>query len=222
MNFTRQQGIIDPEVMKGREITLIGVGAVGSFAALALGKMGISKITAYDEDGVTDTNLPNQFYRNTDTKRFKVEALAEILEMFTDARCEPINRFYKNQELAETAVVATDNMTSRKIVWEQFKKSKTSKFLIEARMGAELGIVYTMNKNSKNKKLDFDFYETRLYSSKKAVELPCTAKSIIYNVLMISSLICRSYKGLVTQTPVPKELIFNMTSLDERTYMYTV
>ena len=221
MILTRQQGIVDPGLLKARCVTVIGAGGIGSFSALCLGKMGVDKIELYDEDGVSPENLPNQFFRKQDVKQFKVYALKNILNDFTDTGVFAVNRHYIKQHLAETVVVATDSMPSRRLVWEQFLKQKQAVFLIEARMGAELGMVFTLRKDSKTWKKDCAYYESRLYSEKTVKPLPCTAKSIIYNVLTIAGAICRAYKGLITNTPVPKEQDFNMTSLDERYYMFT-
>ena len=221
MDLIRQQGIVDPKLIQKREVTLIGAGAIGSFTGLTISKMGIHGLTFYDEDGVSDANLPNQFFRKQDIKSFKVHALRELLTAFSDTIPTPMIRNYTSEKLNETVIVATDNMSSRKLVWEQFKKQKQAKFLIEARMGAELGIVFTIRKDSKTWKKDSAYYESRLYSEDKVKPLPCTAKSIIYNVLTIAGAICRAYKGIITNTPVPKEQDFNMTSLDERYYMFT-
>jgi molybdopterin/thiamine biosynthesis adenylyltransferase len=205
------------------DISVIGAGAIGSFAALTLAKMGARTITVYDEDGVEDHNLPNQFYRKQDIKQFKVEALSQILAEFSDTRVRAINKPYVNQILRNTVVVATDSMASRKLVWEQFLKQNKSQNLIEARMGAELGMVYTIKKgNTKFTKHDIPFYQDRLYTDDKVKPLPCTGRSIIYNILMISSLICRAYKSVLTKEKFPRELIFNMTSLDERSYMMQI
>jgi hypothetical protein len=113
-------------------------------------------------------------------------------------------------------------MKSRRLVWEEFKKQKSAKVFIEARMGAELGAVYTIiKKDGKIAPKDLKFYESRLYDDSQVPPLPCTARSIIYNVLQLSSWICRAFKGVATGEKVPKELIFNMTSIDSRSFMYT-
>lgn len=222
MNFLRQQGIVNPKLLKNRKITLVGAGAVGSFSALSLGKMGVQHIDSFDDDGVSEHNLPNQYYRKEDIRSFKVDALKAILASFSDATVTSINKRFVDQKLQETVIVATDSMASRRIVWEQFKRQKQTKHLIEARMGAELGMVYTISKkNGKVSKKDADLYEARLYADKDVKPLPCTARSIIYNVLMLAALVCRAYKGVVTKKPAPREMIFNMTALDGRSFMCT-
>ncbi len=195
---------------------------MGSFSVLNLAKMGVKRLFCFDEDGVTNHNLPNQFFRKKDIGQFKVTALADILREFSDAKVTTYIKPYTRQRLKETTVVATDSMSSRRLVWEQFKQQKQAKNLIEARMGAELGLVYIIRKIKGKipKKVD-DFYEARLYSDDAVKPLPCTAKSIIYNVLMLSSLICRAYKGVIMNENFPTELVFNMTRINSQSYMST-
>lgn len=178
--------------------------------------MGAKKFHVYDEDGVSIHNIPNQFYRKQDVRQFKVDSLKAILGDFAEAEVSAINHHYVDQKLDPIVIVATDSMSSRKVVWEQFKKQKNTKYLIEARMGAELGVVYTITKSAKDK----EFYEETLYDDNKVKPLPCTARTIIYNVLMISSLICRAFKSIIQKEQHPREIIFNMTSMDGRSYMH--
>jgi hypothetical protein len=89
-------------------------------------------------------------------------------------------------------------------------------------MGAELGMVYTLAKSGGKVPDDkAKFYESRLYSDDKVPPQRCTNKAIIYNVLMLSSLISRVYKGVAMNQPTPTEVIFNMTFLDQRSLMLT-
>jgi hypothetical protein len=214
---------MNPNALKRIKISLIGAGAIGSFTALSISKMGAVSITGYDDDGVAAHNLSNQFYRKEDLDKYKVDALSGILESFSDTQMKQVRRrFTARDTLEEVTIVATDSMPSRQLVWEKFKRQKSARILIEARMGAELGMVYTIKKvNGKLSKEDIAFYQPRVYPTQKIEPLPCTARSIIYNVLMISSLICRAFKGVMKKEKFPRELIFNMTSMDERSYMFT-
>jgi molybdopterin/thiamine biosynthesis adenylyltransferase len=168
-------------------------------------------MTVYDEDGVSNHNIPNQFYRMKDVNKFKGEAMAEIIQEFNGVTIQPRLEFYKDQPLSEVVVVATDSMTSRKMVWKQFVKQDSAKVLIEARMGGELGYVYLVVKgNDKH----MTCYEENLYSDEEAEDIPCTERSIIYNVLMIASLICRAFKAVVKgEEGYPYEYVFDMNHM---------
>jgi len=210
-DYSRQSDLVNMAVLQGLRATVIGAGAVGSYSALALAKMGLGTIEVYDDDVVAPHNLPNQFFRNSDTGKLKVDALAEILADFTDATVEPHADLYNDQELYPVVIVAVDSMAARRVVWEQFKGSNAQVY-IEARMGGQLGAVYTIRKAqgvlSEEDKL---WYEQYLYDDSEADPVRCTEKSIIYNVQMISSLICRALRAVIMREEgYPKEFVFDM------------
>ena len=179
-----------------------------------LTKLGLKKLKVYDEDGVTAHNLPNQFYRMIDIGNFKVEALHNIIKEFTDTEIETAMAFYVNQPLSETVIVATDSMSSRKLVWKEFLKQTHCKNYIEARMGAELGLVYTIRKGDKGLTTeDWNFYEETLYPDSKVKPAPCTERSIIYTVSMIAGMITRAFKSTIDNVLFPREMIFDMKNM---------
>ncbi|HLP82003.1 MAG TPA: ThiF family adenylyltransferase [Nitrosomonas sp.] len=222
--YTRQEGIIPLKKIRPRRVTLIGAGAVGSFGALIVSKMGVGYIECWDDDGVNAHNLPNQFYRKKDIEYSKSDSLQDILCDFTDAIVVVHEQRYTSQNMEEIVIVATDSMSSRRNIWEQFQKKKNPKILIEARMGGELGMVYVIQKNPKTGKVPAKtaaFYESRLYRDEDVPELPCTERSIIYNVAGLATWICRALKGIIVGEKVPKEIIVNFTSWDSRALMFT-
>lgn len=227
MDYSRQSGIVETERIKKASVSIIGAGATGSFVALTLAKLGVENLDIYDVDGITEHNLPNQFYRNKDVSKFKIEALNEILVEFSDVRWDigKTPQMYKDQPLLETVITCTDTIASRKIVWEQFLRQPQARHFIDCRMGGELGIVYAINKklfgNGNGEGhlhlreyaniIDIKFYEETL--NQKVVELPCSERSIIYCVLMIASLVGRAFKAIITGETIPREMAFSLKYL---------
>lgn len=228
LNRMRQQDLISDKLFKDSTVTLIGAGGIGSPTALCLAKMGVENVVLWDEDGVDDINVPNQFYRLKDVGQFKVDALAGVLNEFSDTTIHGYRKMYRGEALSPVTIVATDSMASRRLVWEQFLKQNRAHHLIEARMGAKVGMVYSISKKLVKGRWvispkDFKFYETRLYSDDKVKPVPCTAKAIIYNTLMIASLICRAYESILKKEKnFPREMVFNMTYMDERSWMRSI
>ena len=60
-HLIRQFDLI-PEDVLGEPITIIGVGAIGSWTTLALAKMGFQNLTVFDDDKVSIENMNSQFY----------------------------------------------------------------------------------------------------------------------------------------------------------------
>jgi molybdopterin/thiamine biosynthesis adenylyltransferase len=202
-HLTRQADLIPCEVL-GEKITIIGAGAIGSWTALALAKMGFGDITVYDHDTIEMENMNSQFYPRRDVGRLKVDALADLVRDFTGTSI--YNRAHKytghnfNERIFPGIVIsAVDSMEVRKLVWDNHKnKSPGTKAIIDPRMGAETALLYVMNPMDAK---DQSSYEKSLYSDASAVQERCTAKATIYTANMLSGLVCKAVKDLVTSKP---------------------
>lgn len=214
--YYRQFGIVNPDKLNNIKVSLIGAGSVGSFTALSLSKMGVEQMDIWDYDDIEVLNIPSQFYTQNTIGQYKVDALKDMVAQFNPAtKVIAQKKAYNAEKLSgDIIIAATDNMQSRRLAYET--ACKQGAIFIDARMGAELAIVYKIDTA---KEEDRKFYEDTLYSDEEADEAPCTAKVIIYNVMMLASLICRTVKGIVNKEEYPRETIFNMTAIDDLSLM---
>lgn len=211
MDFWRQLEIISPTDFKNLQVTVIGVGGIGSPTTLALAKMGVPKIKVFDDDSVEIHNLPNQLYRFSDMNKPKVEALKAICLDFTGVEIEAVNqKFLGKHKLSGIVVSGVDSMDARKKIWDSVKFKPGIDVYIEARMGAEVAMVYTIRPCDPD---DIKFYEKQLYTDEEAVTLPCSARDIIYNVFMISALISSQVKKFIKAQPYKREIVFDIRNL---------
>ena len=211
IDFWRQTDILSPVEMDATKVTIIGVGGIGSPTAMALSKMGIPHLEVYDNDVVDNHNLPNQFYRIKDIGKPKVESLKEMCSDFSMGSFEANNEMYDDQFLDGIVVSGVDSMTARKTIWNNGIKYKPSiNMYIDARMGAEICRIYTINPTSPDQ---VKFYEGTLYDDEEASEERCTAKAIIYNTFMISSLISNQVKKYLKGEEIMREIMFDMKNL---------
>ena len=201
--YHRQLDIVPLERLQKAQVTVIGVGAVGSFTAFTLAKMGIGKITAYDDDEVTEHNLPNQLFRILDIGKKKVTALAEIVEIFHGIKIDAYPVKYSGQKLTGIVIVAVDSMDARIAIWERVRYNPSIDLFIDSRMGAEVGKVITVCPSDPS---GVDFYEGTLHTSKDALQARCTEKTIIYTVLGIASAICGKVKKHLAGNPFHKSI----------------
>lgn len=207
--YWRQLNIVDVEKLK-TPITIIGAGAIGSFTALTLAKMGCSNITSYDMDSIEEHNLPNQFFRNKDEGQPKVKALAEILSDFTDVKLEIKEEKYEKQKLKGIIISTVDNMKTRKDIFDNCKYDPNIKLFVDGRMGAEVMRIYTIKTHDVD---DIKLYQKNLYSDEEAETERCSEKAIIYNVLVESGLIANQVKKFVMGQEYKKEIIFDVKNL---------
>lgn len=194
-------------------MTVIGAGGIGSPAVLALAKMGVPEIIVWDDDSVEPHNLPNQMYRGADIGSPKVEALQATVQAFTGTqiRIQP-NRFEPGQPLSGIVIAAVDRMDARATIWDAVKANIMNvQLFIDARMGAEVGHLYTIDTSN----LDVSrAYERTLYSDEDAEELPCSAQAIIYTVFFMAALIASHIKKHCSGEHFEPKLWFDLVNTD--------
>lgn len=206
-HLTRQLDLIPMEALNV-PVHIIGAGAIGSFTALMLAKMGIEDITVYDPDKVSIENMSCQFYRFSDIDQYKVDALHDLVYDFTEVSLLPINRAWKSDSFAQPGdtlkgiiIAAADNMEVRRALFEHCKDNYLVKWFIDSRMGAESCLLYTMNPQDPK---DQESYAKTLYTNEQAVQERCTAKSTIYTANMLSGHLVKTVKNLITGASYPR------------------
>jgi len=204
--FHRQLDLVTPDALRV-PVTVIGVGGIGSFAVLALAKMGCSDITVYDDDSVEIRNLPNQYYKVADVGRPKVAALRNIVRDFTDTEITAINNKFAEQPLSGIVISAVDSMDVRKAIWQRVRYNPKVRLYLDGRFGAEVLRLYSVNPLDPD---DIRLYEDSLYPSSEALPVRCTAKSIMYTVLAVSSLISGQVKKHCMGEKYVREITFDL------------
>jgi len=211
IDYSRQSGLITQSQMTD-PIILIGAGGIGSPTAQILCKMGIPKLTVYDDDKVEAHNLPNQMYRIKDLTKFKVDALKEICEEFSDTidfTAKPI-RFDQPVRTKSVVISGVDSMESRLAIWQHVKLNSAVPLYIDARMAREMIKIYRVNPTDMK---SVKMYEESLHTDAVAVEVPCTEKSVIFNVSQVAAQICFLVKTYFTEAPfIYNEYFYDFTS----------
>jgi hypothetical protein len=194
----------------GVPVVVIGAGATGSFTALTLAKMGVRNITVYDFDTVEEHNLPNQFYRLCDIGKPKVIALQEIIEQFEGILITVKNEKYRGQRLSGIVITCVDSMDARLGIWKFVKNNPDVKLYLDSRMGAEVMRVFSVNPIDH---FQCSKYEQNLYPSTEALQERCTAKTIMYTVLSLASLLANQVKKFLVGDELKRELLFDLKTV---------
>lgn len=197
--LTRQADII-PAEKQGLSIVVVGAGAIGSFTALALAKMGYGNITVYDFDTIDEENMNCQFYRTADIGKKKVVALKELVYDFTGFDIRTFDTKVDNQSVlsADIIISAVDSMEIRHLIGTK----AVCNYLIDPRMGAEYATldVIKFDRQGQAKYLD------SLYTDKEAGHERCTAKSTMYTVNLIAGQVCKAVKDITVEAPYIKTM----------------
>lgn len=169
-DYRKQSELILTSQMDER-INVIGCGALGSWVALFLLKMGFKNVHVYDYDVVEEHNLPNQMFKEYDIGTSKVEATKFLyMEMFNEKDTNYDRLKIHNVKVTKENAIAlggytiscVDSMTARKELYEAMFLYGKSSLWIEGRIGLYGAYIYTLIDKTDidtNKKYEGTLYE---------------------------------------------------------------
>jgi molybdopterin/thiamine biosynthesis adenylyltransferase len=200
--YKRQVGLINILDYVDNQITIIGCGAIGSFTAISLCKMGFEKFELWDGDSVEEHNLPNQFFEERDIGRNKATATANYIDIFNSSSEVNVNPFFFKDASIQGQIVicSVDIMAARKSVFEACKRSKNVQLFIDTRMAGLQGQLYTIDMTNEEEVM---FYEKTLFTDEQAVQERCTARAIIFTILGLVSLLCNNIVKVLQEDEYP-------------------
>lgn len=201
IEYTRQTGIINVKAYRNNTITIIGCGAIGSFVAISLAKMGLTNFILFDNDTVLPHNLPNQFFTVDDIDSKKIIATSKHM-MLLNPECiiDCYEKFTNTTKITTPIVIScVDNIETRRVIFNTIQKNKKVQLFIDGRMNGLQAQVYAIDMTDVKQ---VTFYKQSLFSGKQAVQGRCTEKSIIFTVLGISSFICNQIVKALLGKPI--------------------
>lgn len=98
------------EQLRSKRVLICGIGGVGSYAAEALGRAGIGRITLVDFDDICLTNVNRQLHALSSTVgRPKVEVMAaRLTDINPEAEIVPVKAFFSAENATELLVPRPD------------------------------------------------------------------------------------------------------------------
>jgi molybdopterin/thiamine biosynthesis adenylyltransferase len=195
MDYSRQLVLLDPDNIGKKSVSIIGVGATGSYVAMQLAQMGWGNspmnqglLKVWDGDIVEEHNLCNQAYDRSHIGMPKVMALADLVMRKCGFEIETHNEMVTTQqEVRSTYVfILTDTMASRKEIFEKcLQYSFNTDLVIETRMSIDKGRVYAFDPNNP---VEVDEWQKTLYTDDQAEVSACGASaSIVPTVYNLAS-----------------------------------
>jgi len=193
VNYSRQSKLLDPSQLKGKSVSIIGVGATGSHVAMVLAQMGFGwesmgqgTMKLFDGDKVEEHNISNQIFGLSDIGEFKVNAMSNSISR----KCGfsvmnfPIMVDGMNRDVPSTYVmILTDTMESRKKIFDECVQYQFNvDLVIETRMGLRDGRVYAFNPHNSD---HVDKWKETLYKDEEAETSLCGASSSIASTAIV-------------------------------------
>lgn len=190
------------------EISIFGLGSIGSWTSLLISKLGIFKSIFLDDlDNVNEVNLAGQLYFSDSIGIDKVTAIYKVLRIFGEKNT--INTYTDDilsgdvdDLILPISISAFDNMAARKYLFEKWinnisldyysdiylKNIKgdliTPKIFIDGRLNAEQFEIFFVTPDK------IEDYRKYLFDDKDVLDLPCSFKytshfaaGIAYNIV---------------------------------------
>lgn len=174
-----------------REVTVGGVGTIGSWLSVLLARTGDHTIIMYDDDEVALENLAGQLYGKDHVGKDKVEATAQLLLGFTEIDEDKVHmynsRIEKDTYVSPVCFSCFDNMKARRTMYEEWKKRDDHEIFIDGRMTVENYQVYTVTPENQ------EAYEATLFDDSELPEQICSLKSTSHTGALIAGRMITSF-----------------------------
>lgn len=208
--FLNQSGLISSEQMDSYRIVIVGTGAIGSFVAMALTKMGFKHMTCWDPDKIEPHNLANQMFPLSAVGQRKAIAVRELVKQFSGEDVTTLALKATGGKMIEylekdvrsgpvIVILAVDSLDIRKQIAQAFL-GRSGYYIIDPRMGARTYRVMAIDTYDYTDRMA---YERTFVPDAEAVQEPCGQKSIIYTVLGVAAEVCAFVHYIVTRDDRP-------------------
>lgn len=168
-----------------REVSIGGLGTIGTHLALSLARTGDHTFIMYDDDKVEMANLSGQLFPLSSIGKNKTEAVIELIKSYTeidDDKLYPVNeKLLEGTYVSPVCFSCFDNMTARKAMFEQWCKLDNREIFIDGRMSIESYQVYTVTKGQE------DRYRETLFDDSEIAPQICSLKNTSHTGALIGA-----------------------------------
>ena len=200
--FLRNKDLIDQKLLS--EITVIGLGGIGSTVVTLLSIMGWDKIIGWDADTLEDHNLSSTTYPTSYSGSPKSLAALHMVNDYSGGETKFVNNEEKwnaNKGLSNKVITCLDNMDTRLEAYEVWRDNNIANlisldeavlddaFFIDLRMSAlSLEMVTITHRPGGFGERDDQIYDKHWVSDSQIEPAPCTMKHTIFASSIIGGL----------------------------------
>lgn len=215
-----------------QDVTIAGLGGIGSYVVFMLSRLDVNTMTLYDPDIVERVNLSGQLYNRNQIGDYKVDAAANMIADYSNyyrfvAKHEKLD---ENSMISKVTICGFDNMKARKDAfrnWTNFvarlpEEERGECLFIDGRLAAEELQVFCIKGDDTDGERR---YEPYLFSDSQAAPTVCSYKQTTFMANMIGSIIVNLFINFVANQCNPlidRDLPFYTEYNAETMYFKTI
>lgn len=215
-----------------QDVTIAGLGGIGSYVVFMLSRLDVNTMTLYDPDIVERVNLSGQLYNSNQIGDYKVDAAANMITNYSNyysfvAKHEKLD---ENSMISKVTICGFDNMKARKDAfrnWTNFvarlpEEERGECLFIDGRLAAEELQVFCIKGDDTDGERR---YEPYLFSDSQAAPTVCSYKQTTFMANMIGSIIVNLFINFVANQCNPlidRDLPFYTEYNAETMYFKTI
>lgn len=191
------------EKMQQQSIVLAGLGGIGSWTALLLGRCHPRDILLFDDDIIETVNMAGQLYGLNDIGRRKNTTSVELLRNYCNYNTvQQYGRYDENDHpTANIMICGFDNMSARNYFYSQWKQHVLRSFtpenclFIDGRLNAEEWQVFAIRGTDEYRMKQYE--REWLFDDEDVEETLCSYKQTSFCASMIASYMVNIFVNFV-------------------------
>ena len=215
----RFQDAVPLRKLRGLDIGIAGLGAVGRQVAILLAAMGHKKVFGADPDLIELKNVGSQGWAEKDIGEYKAHILHRTLNTRRSGFTGEVARFEEVEWLPSLDVVfcCVDKMAARGAIWEKIieieKKKGRSKgkrgLWMDVRMAVRVMRLFTVPLDDRvEAKAARKHYNNTLYTDEEAFQGSCTDRMTMYGAYVAAGLMVSQLVNWLNGIPLVTSLLF--------------
>lgn len=215
-----------------QDVTIAGLGGIGSYVVFMLSRLDVNTMTLYDPDKVERVNLSGQLYNSNQIGDYKVDAAANMIANYSNyySFVTKHEKLDENSMISKVTICGFDNMKARKDAfrnWTNFvarlpEEERGECLFIDGRLAAEELQVFCIKGDDTDGERR---YEPYLFSDSQAAPTVCSYKQTTFMANMIGSIIVNLFINFVANQCNPlidRDLPFYTEYNAETMYFKTI
>ena len=196
--------------MQKVELSIIGLGGIGSYVSFAVSRLGVKSLNIFDGDVIEKVNMTGQLFSIKDIGTTKSETMGKFISNYSNMAVNQYDMFlFDEYPMSNIVICGVDSMDVRKKAFNQWFKENIDNsgqlnpgcLFIDGRLAAESLQVFTIQ----NKEDAETYKNMHLFDDSEADEVICSYKQTTYSAMMIGSIITNILVNFIFNTSKGKK-----------------